>query len=100
MSDIKLYKTLAGQELVARVVEQGIGWVILEQVLAIQVKPTGPDTYQLGFVPFSPSDPDGKWKFKESLLLGEHAEGCPEAVRKAYIQQTSSIEIVSNLNGL
>lgn len=99
MSDIKLYKTIAGQELVAKVVEQGIGWVILEEVLAIRVQPTGPNSYELGFIAFSPSLPDGKWKYYTSQFLAEAVE-CPDSLKKAYIQETSRIEIVQNLSGL
>lgn len=99
MSDIKLYKTIAGQELVAKVVEQGIGWVVLEEVLAVRVQPTGPDSYQLGFAAFSPSMPEGKWKYNTNQFLAEAVE-CPDNLRKAYIQETSRIEIVQNLNGL
>lgn len=98
MSEIKLYKLLSGQEIIGRVVEEGPGWVVLENVLAFRVVQQGPDQYGLDMVPHSPVLPEHKWKYFTSAFMGEPAAPLPDGLQKAYVQRTSSIQIASSMD--
>lgn len=98
MSDtIKLYKLPSGQEIIGRLVEEGSSWVVLEHVLTFRVVQQGPDQYGLQLNPLSPTLPEGKWRFNYSQLLSE-AVDVPDSMAKAYLQQVSSIQIISSLD--
>jgi hypothetical protein len=95
--DIKLYKLATGQEIIGRVIETNFSWVMLQHVLTFRVVQQGPDQYGLDLSPFSPTMPEGKWKYNTNQILAEGME-VPEALKKAYTSRVSNIEIVSSLD--
>lgn len=96
-NDIKLYKLPSGLELIGKVVEEGFGWVILEHVLQFAVEKTGADQYALRLAPYSPTLPEAKWKYYTNQFLCEAVE-VPPGMKKAYISQTTNIQIISSLD--
>lgn len=95
---VKVYKLLSGRDIIGRVVEEGIGWVILENVHVFEVIPQE-GGYSLRMVHFSPLMPEAPWKYFTQQFLGELTE-VPADLEGAYVQQTSKIEIVSGMGAL
>lgn len=98
MSDIRKFQITTGHTVIGKMVEESSDrWVVLEHPLGVQVVQTGQDQFGLKLVPFDPSNPEGRTKFYQSQIVSE-ALDVPEGLVNAYIQQTSSIQIISALD--
>lgn len=97
MSEVKKFQLVNGFDVIGKVVEETDTTFTTEHALIFQVIQTGPDQYGLKLVPFDPSNPEGKMKFYRNNVMCE-AVDLPDGMVKAYLERTSSIQIISALD--
>lgn len=73
--------------------------IYLKQPLVIHLVPQGPQNYTLALAPYNPADPEGEVKIYKSAIISEPTK-VPKSLHDAYVRQTSTIEIVSALDGI
>lgn len=96
-SNIKKFQLTSGRDVIGKVVDETATTITLEYPLVIQVVPNGPKEYGLALPPYDPINPEGKSMFFKAQIVSELLD-IPDGMEKAYLQQTSSIQIVSALD--
>lgn len=98
MSKIIMFTMYSAHEVIATLVEdEGASYVISKPLIVSAVQ-TSADAYGLRMDPFSMANPDGDQRVFKSAIAME-AVKVPDGLEKAYLRQTSTIEIVSSLPG-
>ncbi len=97
MNDVRKFQLVNGLDVIAKVVDETDTTFTTEHALLIRVVQQGPDQYGLALVPFDPSNPEGKMKFYRAAVVCE-AVDVPDGMVKAYLERTSSIQIISALD--
>ncbi len=99
MSNVKKFQLTNGFDVIGKVIEETDTTFTTEHDLMVRVVPQGQDQYGLALVPFDPSHPEGKMKFYRNNVVCEVVD-IPEGMVKAYLERTSSIQIISALDQL
>lgn len=97
MSELMLFSTPNGAEIIGEVSESTMLSVVIEHPLVIRPIQRGPNDYALDLFPHSLSNPEGKHKFNRSQIISESVK-VPEHLEKAYRERTSNIVIAQTLN--
>lgn len=98
MSDIKLIQLVTGQTVMGKVISESDTDFTFDQPLGIRlVEQNG--GVGVGFVPYDPINPEGRVKFYKAHVVSEPLD-VPNNMVKAYMEQTSRIQIVSALDQL
>lgn len=94
MFDIRVFKLVSGEEVVAKVVKEDDNCVVVEKPRSIQPVPQGPNTFGIALIPYFISNGDGVI----NILRNGIAAFCdaPEDMQRAYMQNTSGIQIASS----
>lgn len=98
MSDIKFIQLITGQAVMGKVVEETEVSYTFDQPLGIRLQEQQGGV-GVGFVYYDPINPEGRVKFFKAHVVSEPLD-VPENMIKAYLEQTSRIQIVSALDQL
>lgn len=93
------YKLVTGELIVGRVKEtvQEEDFIVLNKPFSIHVIPNREtNSYQLGMMPYNPTNPEGDEKFYKHAIVSAPAS-LPKEFVDAYIQQSTGIEIASSV---
>lgn len=97
MSNVRKFQLSNGLDVIGNVIEETDTTFTTEHALLVRVVQQGPDQFGLALVPFDPSHPEGKVKFYRTNVVCEVVD-LPEGLIKAYLERTSSIQIISALD--
>lgn len=96
-TNIRKLQLVTGQTVIGKVHEQTDTYVTLDHPLGISVVQVAQDQFGLRLVPFDPSEPEGLTRFYNSAIVSELL-AIPDGLIKSYLEQTSSIQIISALD--
>lgn len=101
MANIAQFKLNSGEWIIGTVKEQlqETNSVVLEHPLVIHIVPKGPDSYGVALIPFEPTNPEGQVEIFKSSIAARPLS-ISKGLHDAYLQRTSTIEIVSSLEGV
>lgn len=97
MNDIKLFTLSNGIELIGKLVSNEPTYYIITDVRRIHVQMQPDGSHGIALIPYSPIVQDGKHRFYHAHIATECEDIIPDAFVKAYIQETSQIQIVGKL---
>lgn len=97
MSEVKKFQLVNGLDVIGKVIEETDATFTTEHALLIRVVQQGSDQFGLALVPFDPSHPEGKMKFYRNNVVCEVVD-LPDGMVKAYLERTSSIQIIQALD--
>lgn len=93
-NEIKAFKMVTGEELVAEVVSRALqgGAITVRRPHIIQLQQASPGQYGLVFIPWALSNPDiDKAEIQLSSIVVEFEPG--ERIQREYLSQTSGIKL-------
>lgn len=96
MSELTMFRTLAGTEIVGEVVNTGADFLVLKYPLCIRPVPQENNNYGLEFMLYSLTVPQGQHTFNRDLILSQVDE-VPLEIENGYRSYTSGIQIVSSI---
>ena len=97
-TQIILFTLNSTHEIIAGLVEDSETYYTISKPLIVSAVQTAADAYGLRLDPFSMGNPDGDQRVYKTAIAME-AVSVPAGLEKAYLRQTSSIEIISSLPG-
>jgi hypothetical protein len=89
MSEVRIYKMISGEEVLARVTDIDDENMEFEKPRAIQVVGVQDGGLQISLIPWVITDPDGTQPVKKSSVMTTPL--LTEALEKSYIAETTSI---------
>lgn len=98
MEQYFLIKLNNGDEVIGKGTIDDRGDMCLSKARIIQMLPQGPQTYGLALIPLFAGDPDGTSRIFNASVMAWVSD-VPERLVKAYMQQTSAIELATSLPG-
>lgn len=98
MSDIKMIQLVTGQTVIGSVCGESSEQVTFDQPLGIRLVDQQ-DGVKVMFVPYDPINPEGRVKFFKTAIVSEPLD-VPPNMTKAYMEQTSRIQLVTALDQL
>jgi len=101
MSDLLQVKLTSGEWVIGQVQEQlqDTGSLILKQPLVIRIVQQAPNQYGIALIPFDPTNPEGTVEVFRSGIVARPMV-IEKGIHDAYLQRTTTLEIVSNLEGV
>lgn len=97
MNDVRKFQLSNGLDVIGKIIEETDTTFTTEHALLVRVVQQGPDQFGLALVPFDPSHPEGKVKFYRNNVVCEVID-LPDGMVKAYLERTSSIQIIQALD--
>ena len=97
MTTVKKIHISSGRDVIGKVVEETDTTITLEHALIVHVVPNSDGQYGIALPPYDPINPEGQTRFFKAQIVSELLS-VPDGMEKAYLQQTSNIQIVSALN--
>ncbi len=88
---VKIFKLVTGEEVIANEESSGCDHIALGKPRVLHLVSTE-QGQQAGLAPWIITAPDASIKIRPDAVIGELS--CPADVEKAYMQQTSSIQLV------
>jgi len=94
--NVALNRVSTGEEIIYGIESENNDTINMKFPMIVRIVPSGPDSYGLGMIPYSPSFPEGIHELRKSHIVS-NCKDVPDGLVKAYLQQTSGIQIVSAL---
>lgn len=89
-NDIRAFKLISGEELIANVIEVTDDFFMVEKPLALITNPGENGQMSIGMIPWSVADPEGTIKLHTRVIAGE-TSNIMKMLLDGYLQQTTGI---------